>query len=258
MDILSFHYHLKINFDAPVWGHHFTLRCIPVTDARQHILQVQQFVAPRDFLSESVDSFGNRLFYGAAGEKHTAFESDICGEAEVGLATCVPAENPLRESIFLYPTALTAADEELKRAAKEWKYGDSLEQSWFLMEKLGESLIYTPGATDVRTTAAEAFAMGQGVCQDYAHIMLSLLRQQGHKARYVVGMLMGEGKSHAWVEVEHNGNWYGFDPTNRLTVEDSHIKISHGRDYADCTVSKGRFFGFASQQQEISVIVQKK
>ncbi len=88
--------------------------------------------------------------------------------------------------------------------------------------------------------------------------MISLLRLRGIKARYVVGMLMGEGLSHAWVEAEDNGLWYALDPTNFQMVTDQHIKISHGRDYQDCRINQGLFYGPAHQQQEISVIVQKK
>lgn len=260
MEVLSFHYHLKHSFDAPVQGHRFTLRCIPSSDARQRILTAQYFVFPRQFVSESWDSFGNFCIFGAAPEAHQEFEADVCGEAVVGMADCVPAGNPLRENLFRYPTALTGAEGELKLAAREWKLSgqDALAQSNLLMEKLGGRIVYTPGVTNISTTAAEAFSLGKGVCQDYAHVMLAILREQGYKARYVVGMLMGEGKSHAWVEVEHLGNWYGFDPTNQLTVADKHIKISHGRDYNDCVLDKGRFFGSAGQKQDISVIVQKK
>src|SRR5699024_11693841 len=62
----------------------------------------------------------------------------------------------------------------------------------------------------------------------------------------------GEGLSHAWVEIEDNGYWYGLDPTNMLIVNDHHIKISHGRDYKDCTINQGLFIGNAVQQQTIS------
>lgn len=116
---------------------------------------------------------------------------------------------------------------------------------------------YQPGITNVHTNAEEAFVLGQGVCQDYAHIYLSLLRLDGIAARYVVGMMMGEGASHAWVEVNCKGYWYGFDPTNDLLVNEGYIKISHGRDYADCIVNRGIFRGKAQQEQKIAVSVKE-
>ncbi|MCD8326719.1 MAG: transglutaminase family protein [Lachnospiraceae bacterium] len=69
---------------------------------------------------------------------------------------------------------------------------------------------------------------------------------------------MGEGLSHAWVEVKEGSGWYGFDPTNQLLVTDQHIKISHGRDYRDCRINQGHFYGLGKQTQEVSVLVQRK
>ncbi|MGN0398228.1 MAG: transglutaminase family protein [Candidatus Fimimorpha sp.] len=101
-------------------------------------------------------------------------------------------------------------------------------KSMRIMEKVYQTLSYVKGATTVETSAEQALQLGQGVCQDYAHIMISLCRMAGIPSRYVVGMLIGEGLSHAWVEIESNGYWYGLDLTNFLVVNDQHIKISMG------------------------------
>ena len=79
--------------------------------------------------------------------------------------------------------------------------------------------------------------------------------RDGIIARYVAGMMLGEGASHAWVEVLHDGIWTGYDPTNDLIVSDGHIKLSHGRDAWDCAINRGIFLGSANQTTEISVIV---
>lgn len=105
-------------------------------------------------------------------------------------------------------------------------------------------------------TAEAAFSRGAGVCQDYAHVMLSLLRLEGIPARYVTGMLLGEGSSHAWVEANCGGYWYGFDPTNDLLVDDSYIRVRCGRDSADCAIIRGTFFGLSSQTQREQVRVE--
>ena len=81
--------------------------------------------------------------------------------------------------------------------------------------------------------------IGAGVCQDYSHVLLSLLRMAGMPARYVVGLMQGEGESHAWVEANCRGYWYGIDPTNHLLINESYIKLAHGRDYGDCMISRG-------------------
>ena len=129
------------------------------------------------------------------------------------------------------------------------------EEAEAVMHAVHEVLSYTPGSTSAKTTAAEAFDQGCGVCQDYSHIMLAALRSHGIIARYVAGMMLGEGASHAWVEVLHDGIWTGYDPTNDLIVSDGHIKLSHGRDAWDCAINRGIFLGSANQTTEISVIV---
>lgn len=123
------------------------------------------------------------------------------------------------------------------------------------MHRLYDYLNYIKGSTDVNTTAEEAMENKCGVCQDYAHIMLSLLRLRNISARYTVGMFVGEGETHAWVEVLSNGKWYGFDPTNNLLIDNNYIKISSGRDATDCSVNKGIFRGFSSQLQTASLSV---
>ncbi len=107
------------------------------------------------------------------------------------------------------------------------------------------------GATDARTTAEQAFQKGEGVCQDYAHCALALLRYYHIPCRYAAGIICGEGESHAWIEAECNGYLYGFDPTNNLLVSDGYLKFSGGRDAADCAVNRGVFKGVVTQRQTV-------
>ena len=134
----------------------------------------------------------------------------------------------------------------------------ALDRACTFMDGLHDRFVYTPGVTDIHTTAEQAMALGQGVCQDYAHILLSLCRMEQIPCRYVVGMLLGEGLSHAWVEIADGERWYALDPTNRLLVDDQHIKISAGRDYTDCTINQGLFVGRTRQTQQAVVSVQEE
>lgn len=120
---------------------------------------------------------------------------------------------------------------------------------------------YTPGFTTVFTTASEAWAHGAGVCQDFTHVTLSLLRPLGIPARYVSGYLytgsgeVGErvtGESHAWVEV-WDGDWHGLDPTNGRVVGEGHIIVARGRDYADVSPLKGIYAGGSSESLGVTV-----
>ena len=244
--------------DAPVSGHHFTLRCIPRSDRRQKIVDLQYYVFPEDYLSRSADQWGNVLLCGLCSRQHTGFEANICGKAVTGLSGGTPARDPEKERIFCFETPLTKADGAMKEFADGLRISSGApEEAEAVMHAVHGVLVYTPGAKTVRTTAAEAFALGKGVCQDYAHIMLAVLREKRIPARYVAGMLLGEGESHAWVEVLHEGIWTPYDPTNDIVVTDQHIKLSHGRDAQDCAINRGVFRGSAGQSTDISVIVKE-
>ena len=256
MKLLSFHYHLKITMDAPVGSHHFTLRCIPLSDERQRVVQLQHYVFPADCLSRGRDQWGNALLYGSYHAPHSCFEANICGQAAVGLSAASPSGAFERERIFGFATPLTGMDDALRGFAEGLRLRSGApEEAEAVMRAVHDAISYQSGATTVQTTAAEAFSLGRGVCQDYAHIMLAVLRSRSIPARYVAGMLLGEGKSHAWVEVLHEGRWTAYDPTNCLIVSDQHIKLSHGRDARDCAINRGVFRGGAKQSTDISVIV---
>ena len=256
MKLLSFHYHLKIRMDAFVNGHRFILRCIPVSDDRQRILKLDRYVFPYDFLRDASDQWGNAYLYGRYRGPHSLFEANVCGQAVAGLRSGTTSVNPAREEIFRCATPLTQPSERLKQLADSLSVRSGApEEAGAVMHAVHEALTYTPGATNTKTSAAEAFDLGCGVCQDYSHIMLAALRIRGIIARYAAGMMLGEGASHAWVEVLHDGIWTGYDPTNDLIVGDGHIKLSHGRDAWDCAINRGIFLGSANQTTEISVIV---
>lgn len=258
MKRLLFFYKLNISLDAPVRNHCFTLRCLPQSDTRQRIKALEYTVSPRDFLSQSADQWGNVLIYGQCRGETKEFRVEVTGVAETGLSPWVPAMHPERERIFTFPTAMTAADPVLKEYAAIITGGHPLEAAEQAMALLHTTMRYVPGSTDVHTTAAQAFRQGQGVCQDFAHVMLALLRLRGIPCRYVTGMIPGEGRSHAWVEVFFRGSWYGLDPTNLCSCAGEYIKLSHGRDALDCAINKGIFRGSANQISEESVIVTER
>ena len=124
-----------------------------------------------------------------------------------------------------------------------------------------DRIAYTPGVTDVSTTAAEAWASQHGVCQDFTHAALSLLRAARIPSRYVSGYLHTEeravgltvvGESHAWVEY-WDGQWQPVDPTNDRSVGSAHVIVARGRDYADVPPLKGIYAGGHSEALGVSV-----
>lgn len=249
MKLLDFYCRLTIDFDAPVEHHSFAVRGIPQDNAMQRIDSLQWRAEPADFLGKSRDQWGNLGCYGSYQGQQTHFEADFSGQAATGLARCLPVENEKKLLVFCHQTALTMPDASIRAL------GAGLNDPVELMGTVHSALVYAPGTTNVSTTAAQALAQGSGVCQDYSHILLSLLRSRGIPCRYVTGMLLGEGASHAWVEVLEDGHWLALDPTNNQIVTDQHIKLSHGRDAADCPLNRGVFRGAAGQRTEIKVIV---
>lgn len=260
MKTLRYRYYLKIEFDRPVTQHSFTVRCLPQSDERQQPLQQNASILPKEFLCEDRDSFGNLYFFGRAQKPHTLFEVVSEGTIRTGMCEAVSAGEPYRLGMFAPQTDYTRAGEGLKAffdGLHVSDTADNLGKSLYLMDMLRENFRYVQGKTDITTTAEQAWQLGCGVCQDYSHILLSLCRMAGIQSRYVAGMLIGEGLSHAWVEIAQDGQWYGLDPTNGIRVLEDHIKISHGRDYADCLLNQGFFTGQTAQKQVVKVLVEE-
>ena len=113
-------------------------------------------------------------------------------------------------------------------------------------------MTYKSGVTRVNTTAERAMEIREGVCQDYAHILLSLLRLEGIRCRYVSGLAFKCGETHAWVEVFDGIYWIGIDPTHNRLIGDNYIKLCQGRDYSDCPIERGIYRGNANSIQTVT------
>jgi transglutaminase-like putative cysteine protease len=207
-------------------------------------------------LSERTDAFGNHVIELGASTVAEWIEFEVWALVRrrgQGGVTSVP-QAALLDDRFLASTPLTRADEALADAARHLSgvatsAMDLAEQacSW-----THHALTYRHGVTSVASTAADALAGGEGVCQDYAHTMLVLCRESGLPARYVSGHLIGEGGSHAWVEVVVNDPTdasadrtvaVAFDPTHQRRAERGYFTVAVGRDYADVAPTSGTFEG---------------
>jgi transglutaminase-like putative cysteine protease len=162
----------------------------------------------------------------------------------------VPAA-ALTDSRLLRPTRLTAADAAIRRLAATMADQDTLATADRFCAYVHEAIRYAHGATSVATTAAEALAGGQGVCQDAAHVMIALCRATGLPARYVSGHLLGEGGTHAWVEIiiadtdADTARAVALDPCNGCRVGANYLTIATGRDYTDVAPTSGTYLGTA-------------
>jgi len=197
------------------------------------------------------DRFGNVVFDVFAPQVPATIE--FVAEVSVERSAAEPnrlADGWLAEGYLLEPSALTAADDAIMRAADD--LASASEWGLPLADRINDwvyqSMTYRYGVTGVRTTAAEALACGAGVCQDYAHLMLALCRACGLPSRYVSGHLLGQGGTHAWVEVilptrDGTGDAiaHAFDPTHASRGGLGYVKVAVGGDYSDVAPTSGTY-----------------
>jgi transglutaminase-like putative cysteine protease len=159
----------------------------------------------------------------------------------------------LTDPRHLLPTRLTSPDHGLWDLAEELRgaYPADLDLADALTGRLRAEFLFAFDSTSVFTTAAEAYGLRRGVCQDYAHVMITVCRAAGIPARYVSGHLLGErGGSHAWVEVlvpdPAGARAIAFDPTNGCRAGGRHLPVAVGRDYTDVAPTSGVYSGSAT------------
>jgi transglutaminase-like putative cysteine protease len=153
----------------------------------------------------------------------------------------------LHDPRLLRPTRLTTPDERLRDLAAGVREGTPLERAERICALVHGAVHYEYGVTSVETTAAEALSGGRGVCQDSAHVMITLCRLVGVPARYVSGHLLGEGGTHGWMEVVvPDGDAavaIPFDPCNGRRAGADYLTVATGRDYADVPPTSGSYSG---------------
>lgn len=139
-----------------------------------------------------------------------------------------------------------------------------LKNALVLSEYVNENFIYQTGVTNIETPVEEIWNLKAGVCQDFAHMLLVMLRMFKIPARYVSGYVCpketgvrGEEATHAWVEayIPFYG-WLGLDPTNNCIVTDGHVRIAVGRNFTDCTPVKGTYKGSGEHTLEVKVNIE--
>lgn len=251
--LLSFRYITHVDFSPAVGRHNLLLRCLPSREAFQSVRH-EEFCLSDDFsYKESMDGLGNRIVTASTDAMHSHIDYSCTGEVDTS-TYCIPDAAP--HPIYSLPSRLTATTPAMHCLLPS-ATGQFLADCMQIAHAVHHHFQYTPGATDMLTTASDAFAQRKGVCQDYAHLMIALCRKAGIPARYACGLMMGEGQTHAWVEVHDGQCWYAFDPTNDAAIATGYIKLAHGRDAADCAVSRGVYFGLAQENTCVNVMVKK-
>ncbi|MEZ5212237.1 MULTISPECIES: transglutaminase family protein [unclassified Gordonia (in: high G+C Gram-positive bacteria)] len=263
------------SYSAPVATSFNETRITPRGDSRQVVVAEHVDTAPTARQYRYTDYWGTQVITFDLHVPHDRLEvissAVVETEDEVRPPEAVAADwKRLRSAEvvdacdeMLCPTPYTPHTDELAAHARE-AAGDlaPAAAAEAVVARVNAEMRYLPGTTEVHTTAADAWERRSGVCQDYAHITLAMLRSLGIPARYVSGYLhpkasaaIGEtvaGESHAWVEV-WTGGWWGIDPTNATPVDGHHILIGTGRDYADVPPIKGIYTGGGTSELDVSV-----
>lgn len=247
------HQHLRYEYPGDIHDLRQRLMIVPPDwhGGQRLVTHKLEVSAPFVEIRRAQDAFGNRThdLSVAHVERAIDFTAWIVVERDV---TRDPIRVPVGTDVrpFLLPTDLTMPDDALRAAAAMLRDGAS--DAATLADRINDwthtALTYAYGITGVRTPAADALAIGRGVCQDYAHIMLTLCRLCDLPARYISGHLLGEGGTHAWVEVllpdEAAPGAYiatPYDPTNGTLPGLKYLTVAAGRDYRDVAPTSGTF-----------------
>lgn len=193
------------------------------------------------------DGHGNRVCTVRAAVVPRSVEMHVDVLVERGPDDAPVPAGLLRDDRLRQPSRLTVASPALRRLARDVRTADPLATAERLCAAVHERVRYVPGATTVRTTASQALAGGEGVCQDQAHVMLAAGRAAGLACRYVSGHLEGQGGTHAWVEVVvpagDGARVVALDPCHARVCDDRYLTVAVGRDYLDVPPTSGWYGG---------------
>ena len=247
---------VRVLYPAPVTQCARRLRVFPpVQRGAQQVLDLQWHCDPEpDEAREATDDFGNRVLELRHAHITREFHFQMKLRASSGTGStpaAVPQSAglpPIGIGAFLLPSALCDLNDEICRAATQFKPQISMHDicAW-----THGALIYTTNATHSGTRASQALALGKGVCQDYAHLMIALCRALRIPARYVSGYNPAEGLMHAWVEVLHEAQWHAWDPTHNRPTNSHCVFVACGRDFRDVSPLTGNYQGRRGARLEV-------
>jgi transglutaminase-like putative cysteine protease len=273
----------EYRYDAPVTDNLNALRVRPATTSTQRCDEFHTRIEPEARVSRHLDYFGTEVLEFGIPTSHEQLTIDV----RARVVTSTPPEPPDGDWASLTSRAYVDAagefalpwqDQPAVRGLKELE--DALDAAGplqaleLLCELIPDRFEYRPGVTYVGSSVEDLLEMGAGVCQDFAHLSLILLRRRGIAARYVSGYLWAapeeegsesvEVDTHAWIEALLPGTdgrgepvWVSADPTNRRLAGETHVKIGHGRFYADVPPVKGLYLGGATSDLNAAVTMSR-
>jgi transglutaminase-like putative cysteine protease len=266
-------------------------RLTPLTDDSQRLLSRQLITIPTANIHSYTDYFGNAAESFSIAQRHRELVLESTCEVEttpqpppqVTLSITLAEARQLYHGEklklfeFLAPSAAIPRGAEIDvLAQKLFKISAPLGTALLGLNKwIKANFHYVTGSTQIDTPVETALKQRTGVCQDFAQVMIAILRAAEIPARYVTGYieteiqrkaseskrapaLIGASESHAWVEVYLPGGfWWPLDPTNNCVAGERHVKVAVGRDYHDCTPTRGVFKGTQTEQLSVNVLMQR-
>lgn len=253
------------------------IRLFPHNFENQDVLQFELLISNNPQVEISKDYYGNRVgnFNNLEAHDETIIESRFIVRVnhsrkipEIEDTTVHDLESEKEKSIYLQRLCIPETISKKNQINSILKKINLPEKSIITIAKqcneyVFNNFTYTKGITNIETTVDEILEIKKGVCQDFANVLLQLLRTVGIPSRYVSGYICpnendfrGEGATHAWVEIyTPKQGWLGLDPTNNIWTMDNHVKLSVGRNFYDCSPVKGTYKGFAKQKLSVCVSI---
>jgi transglutaminase-like putative cysteine protease len=287
----------RLDYTADVAEGVMDLRLGPLSDAHQRWERYTLRVAPAAAVHAYTDGFGNTAHLISLARPHRYVEVVAEGMIETLLEDpfALPSEppaplTPAERTDYLSPAALVPLHGPVAEMAAPFRPASPQEafaSAQDMMALIHAEFTYRTGVTEVTSTVLDVLEGREGVCQDFAHVMLGLCRAVGVPARYVSGYIVptaaaqqqiqgpqgqrqlqslprddqprrGGGASHAWIEAyTPTHGWRGFDPTNNLVANDKYVKVAIGRDYRDVPPHRGTFRGSAGEHLTVDVVAQR-
>ena len=262
-------------YSDPVYESYTVLHLQPRSDQNQFCTRYVVDLAPRAQLNSYTDRYGNDVQHFAILPSHDTLSitthSSVVTQLEREPAPPFEATRTLLEADlqlprlydFLHESAYVRFTPEIETFWREIDVPGERIGTWCcnVSRHIHETFAYDTAATTVRSTVQEALSRRAGVCQDFAHVMIAVLRSAGVPARYVSGYIfrgesqvLGAEASHAWCEAYLPPfGWVGFDPTNDRIINDYFVKVAIGRDYRDVSPVRGVYRGARHAEMSVNV-----
>ncbi len=279
---LDIRYVTHFVYPTPVWESQNVLRACPLETPDQRLISYDLSVEPDALVRSYTDRWGTRVDNFGVVDQHTELIVNVTAAVEtsdpvspnhpVGLDELRAETSTGAHWLYLQYSGHTQWTDELASVARDTVAGidDVVTAVKAIQTVVHERLAYQPGSTSVGVSPMAVWTQAGGVCQDFAHLSIAMLRSQMIPARYVSGYFYAADPSagdapedsritvqtHAWVEAYVPGfGWWGFDPTNELDTGERHVAIGRGRDYDDVLPMRGVYYGDTNHALATEVVM---